>query len=185
MGSVWFTSDTHFHHKRCAVEHRGFSSVSEMNDRLVLEWNEKVKKGDAVYHLGDVSLGGVDETVETLSRLNGEIFLIKGNHDSVQLKQAVASRFVWIKDLHEFKTKKFGVPVVLCHYCLRTWNRSHYGAYQLHGHSHGTLEYDHHSLSMDVGVDCWDYAPISFDDVKNYMCMKEFKPIDHHKGKDA
>jgi len=33
---------------------------------------------------------------------------------------------------------------------------------------------------MDVGVDCWDYYPISFEKVKEVMLKKQFQPIDHH-----
>ena len=29
--------------------------------------------------------------------------------------------------------------IVLCHYAMRVWQKSHYGAWMLYGHSHGTL----------------------------------------------
>ena len=29
--------------------------------------------------------------------------------------------------------------VVLCHYAMRVWDRSHYGSWHLYGHSHGNL----------------------------------------------
>jgi len=55
------------------------------------------------------------------------------------------------------------LPVVLCHYAMRTWDRSHYGSYHLYGHSHGKLE--RHGWSMDVGVDCFDFYPVSLRQV--------------------
>ncbi len=32
-----------------------------------------------------------------------------------------------------------GQPIVICHYAMRVWNRSHHGAWHLYGHSHGNL----------------------------------------------
>lgn len=49
--------------------------------------------------------------------------------------------------------------IVLCHYAMRTWDRSHYNSWHLYGHSHGDLPSI--GMSMDVGVDVWGYKPIS------------------------
>lgn len=62
---------------------------------------------------------------------------------------------------------------------MRTWNKSHYGNWQLYGHSHGSLP-ENDSLSMDVGVDPNNYFPISFEQVSDRMSKKSFIPIDHH-----
>jgi len=60
-------------------------------------------------------------------------------------------------------------PITLSHYPMAQWEASHYGAWNLHGHSHG----NHVNISgdriMDVGVDCNGYAPVSFDSVLKYM----------------
>jgi len=52
-----------------------------------------------------------------------------------------------------------------------------------YGHSHGTLPDDPNARSMDVGVDCNDYAPFALDDILLKMYRKAFKPVDHHRGK--
>jgi calcineurin-like phosphoesterase family protein len=70
--------------------------------------------------------------------------------------------------------------IVMCHYAMRVWNRSHRGAWMLYGHSHGSLPDDPGALSIDVGVDCHDYTPISHDDIGRIMAKKTWKPIDHH-----
>ena len=72
---------------------------------------------------------------------------------------------------------------------MRVWNQSHRGAWQLHGHSHGSLT-DHGGKQTDVGVDCWDYAPVSFDTLRKLMATREHEPVDHHgerreEGEDA
>jgi len=70
--------------------------------------------------------------------------------------------------------------IILCHYPFLTWNKSHYGSWNLHGHCHGTLPDDPNSLRLDVGVDVHNFSPISFDEVSTIMSTKNFKPIDHH-----
>lgn len=92
MGDLFITSDTHFGHaniiKYC---NRPFKDVDEMDNRLIKNWNERVKKYDQVIHLGDFcfknSIGGKPGEGTTnnfwhyYSKLNGYITLVKGNHD--------------------------------------------------------------------------------------------------------
>ena len=50
----WYSSDSHFHHRRI-IEYcsRPFPSVEEMNQVMIERWNEVVKPDDIVYHCGD------------------------------------------------------------------------------------------------------------------------------------
>ncbi len=52
-------------------------------------------------------------------------------------------------------------------------------AWMLYGHSHGNLP-DIGGKTMDVGVDCHGYKPISLDEVAEFMAGREFVPVDHH-----
>src|SRR5687767_6574594 len=92
MNDIFYTADSHWFHK-LMVTRRGFSSVEEMNERLIENWNAVVKKGDRVYHLGDVSLGKPEPTAEILGRLNGTIYLVRGNHDSAAENGKCRKRF--------------------------------------------------------------------------------------------
>ena len=101
--------------------------------------------------------------------------LIRGNHD----KQPSPSQgWASVNDYREIKIE--GQFIVLMHYAMRVWNKSHRGAFQLYGHSHGTLPDNPNSLSFDVGTDSHNYFPISFQDVKRIMMKKTWKSIDHH-----
>jgi len=59
---------------------------------------------------------------------------------------------------------------------MRTWNASHHGVWHLYGHSHGTLSDDEKALSIDVGVDCHNFYPISYEEVKELMKAKKWTP---------
>ena len=81
MSKTWLTSDPHFWHlnviRYC---NRPYTTVEEMNEKLILNWNKVVGPDDIVYVLGDFSLAS--RAVETiLPRLNGRKKLILGNHD--------------------------------------------------------------------------------------------------------
>ena len=180
MNKIYFTSDHHFGHKNIIrFSERPFSDVDEMNEELIKRWNEKIKPEDEVYHLGDVGLMSQGKLREILDRLNGKIYLINGNHENAA--QACHTRFEWIKDYYELVIKDDEFPrgeqlIVLSHYAMRVWNASHWGSYQLYGHSHGTLPDDPNLLSFDVGVDCHDFYPLSYEEVKAIMKTKTWTP---------
>jgi calcineurin-like phosphoesterase family protein len=180
----WFTSDHHWGHANIIrFCNRPFANVEDMNEALIENWNRVVGKNDVVYHLGDLFWMPTAEAKAVREQLNGRIRLIKGNHDKTadNMKEA----FDWIKDYYELKVEDEDAPegkrrIVLCHYAFRVWNKSHHGSWHLYGHSHGSLPDDPNSLSFDAGVDCHNFAPISYERVKEIMAVKRFVPIDHH-----
>lgn len=185
MPQPFFTSDTHFFHERIiTLCHRPFVTVEAMNDALIERWNAKVSKSDLVYHLGDFALKCTAQDAEgILDRLNGQIILIRGNHETVA--DQVKHRFAAVKDYDEIGVKDNDAHggkrrITLLHYAMRVWNASHHGSWHLYGHSHGSLSDDPHSLSFDVGVDCWGFAPLSYQEVKGVMAGKSWAPVDHH-----
>jgi calcineurin-like phosphoesterase family protein len=184
---IWFTSDTHFGHTNVIrFCKRPFKDVEQMDAMLIKNWNSVVGYQDDVYHLGDFSLTSAERSLRILEQLNGNIHLIKGNHEkSVLEKSFTREKFAWIKDYYELKVEDLDAKgnrqsIVLLHYAMKVWNKSHHGAWHLYGHSHGSLPDDINSLSFDVGVDSHNYFPISYDEVKRIMRKKEFIPIDHH-----
>lgn len=80
---VFFTADMHFGHENViSFDKRPFETVEEMDEELIRRWNAKVDKGDLVYVLGDMIWKTRNGDAEALIRsLNGQIILIKGNHD--------------------------------------------------------------------------------------------------------
>lgn len=163
--TTYFTADTHFGHanilKYC---NRPFDDVAQMNATLHLHWNSKVKAKDDVWVLGDFSFLPLEQTEKLARSLNGNIHLLLGNHDKGILRLKSSGAFA---SMHEgiFELPLDMHRVVLCHYPMLSWNRSFHGSYHLHGHTHGTVPFDPKVRRLDVGVDCHDYTPISWDEV--------------------
>jgi calcineurin-like phosphoesterase family protein len=160
-------------------------SIKRHDETLIANWNAKVPQNGTVYHLGDFCFAP-DRASKIIDRLNGHIFFIMGNHDK-GISQ-FGHKFGWVKDLYTVKVKDDDSPrgiqdIVLLHYAMRVWNKSHHGAWMLYGHSHGSLEDDPHAKSFDCGVDCHNYTPISYREVKAIMKTKTWKPVDHHTGR--
>jgi calcineurin-like phosphoesterase family protein len=182
--NYWFTSDTHFGHANIIkYSKRPFADAVEMNEAIISNWNNVVQDGDLVYHLGDFVFAGRDKQMANIifgnlfRRLKGMIILIKGNHDQV----AWANREQFYSSSDSYREIEInGQTITLCHYAMRVWNHSHHGAWHLYGHSHGSLPDDPNSLSFDCGVDCHNYKPLNFEQVKEIMSKKTYKPIDHH-----
>lgn len=181
---VWFTSDTHFGHANIVkYSGRPFADVYEMNEMLVQNWNALVRSGDVVYHLGDFALCDVESATKIVKRLAGQKFLVFGNHDKVLRKDRdFLERWIWTKDLADVTVGD--QRIVLSHYAMRVWNQSHRGAWQLHGHSHGSLKEEPHLLQADVGVDCWDQRPVAFETLVAKMAAKTYQAVDHHVRKE-
>jgi len=187
---IWFTADTHFGHRGIVNAcNRPCGSVSEMDAMLIDNWNARVRPEHDVFHLGDFSFSRPDRTIEIIRALNGHIHLILGNHDHNNMNVSIHRYFEHVHDIRGIKVededagKRMGGRqfIELCHYPMVTWNRSHYGAWMLHGHSHGNLKEDPHAYRLDVGVDAWGYAPVSYWGIKQRMAMKlGFAAVDHH-----
>jgi calcineurin-like phosphoesterase family protein len=173
---TYFTSDTHFDHKNI-IQYcdRPFKNIDEMNVTIVEKWNSIVTNNDTVYHLGDFTLGDIRHFTKWVSQLNGNIKILPGSHDHLWLKDFVESDKVQVVmplvsvEFHEIMMGEYPQVIVLCHYSMQVWDRSHYGSWHLFGHSHGTLKGI--GLSFDVGVDCTEFAPIPLEVIASKMAQ--------------
>lgn len=179
--TIFFTADTHFHHYNMAVRFRqgGWTDTEGMTETLIQNWNEKVKMGDRVYHLGDFSFGNRDQCQEVLTRLNGLIHVIRGNHDQT-LDRVVRDNPELVESYDPYKEIKIGTQrLVLFHFPILSWHQMHYGSWHLHGHCHGNLKFDNGPM-LDVGVDCHDFAPIAYEEVQDLLRDRKVPSHDHH-----
>lgn len=82
---IYVTSDQHLGNhniwaKYC-TESRPFSSQEEHDNIVINRWNNVVLPGDVVYVVGDFVMGQKENIDKFVPRLNGDIRLIRGNHD--------------------------------------------------------------------------------------------------------
>ncbi|MFQ9171847.1 MAG: metallophosphoesterase [Parabacteroides distasonis] len=171
---VFFTSDTHFHHTNI-IEFckRPFMDIEDMNETLIANWNKVVGTNDIVFHLGDFCLGDSAKWNRLLDRLNGEVYLILGNHDLKNFRKSYAKRFKSVA--MQMNIEVDNQKICLNHYPFLCYDGSYDGVWQLFGHVHTNRNHtgnDTARLKMlfptqyDVGVDNNDFTPVSFAQVK-------------------
>ncbi len=156
---VYFIADTHFSEKAIMqYENRPFESIEEMDKEMVSRWNHIVKKEDSVYLLGDLGADGKEASV--LSQLNGDKYLVKGNHDT---KSNQYYRDAGFCEVYDF-------PIIFKDF----WILSHQPLYvntnmpyaNLFGHVHGSPIFSTFSKQhYCVSVERIQYTPISFEEI--------------------
>lgn len=187
MSKIFFSSDDHFFHDRIRLyANRDFSSVEEMNEVLIQNWNTNVKPNDIIYTLGDFSFGNYIQTMNVLRRLNGKHHMILGNHDQVIVKNKtdfLKSGFV--QSIENYKELKWNDKfIIMFHYPILSWNKKYYGSIQLHGHCHGNTDQLNKGKCLDVGVDSklitTEYRPYHIEEITKYLDTIPDNVVDHH-----
>lgn len=157
---IYFISDTHFSHsniiKYC---NRPFNNLDIMNETLIKNWNNIVNKNDIVYHLGDFTID-YDNLEELVKKLNGKIYLIRGNHEGKSIK---FYNEIGLEVLPS-KTKLDEYKFILSHKPLDN-NLIPDDYINIHGHIHNnTLDSKFNSDNhYCVSIEKINYEPISLD----------------------
>lgn len=150
----------------------------EQDEAIIKNWNAVVPKDAKVFHLGDFTFyNDQGPIINIMDRLNGEIFLINGNHENgVHKNRDVKSRFSLIRDYMEISVGN--QRICMMHYPIHEWNQAHRGAWMLHGHTHINDDYDTSFKRCNVGIMNWNYSPASYDQLQIFMADKSNKT--HH-----
>lgn len=178
---IYLTSDSHWsHHNIIRYCNRPFEDVHHMNKVLTENWNSVVGPEDTVYHLGDVAFAPFKKF---LPYLNGKIILIQGNHDRKKILAGCDLEIHRNLDL-EYEGYKFNLnhrPVldIEIHDPFRDSeqyleiDKNAYD-YILVGHVHEKWKYL--NKNINVGVDVWDFRPISIDELITFIKTLENNP---------
>jgi calcineurin-like phosphoesterase family protein len=185
---IWFTSDLHFFHKNViGFCNRPWTSVEEMNEGLIKNWNDRVRKTEQVYVLGDFLFGGSSRLREIVPRLNGQKTLVRGNHDATARK-VIAAGFHDVVENEAIKLPN-GTKVLLSHfpyypdpaeearagkaaagiqldtrYLHKRILRDDYDRWLLHGHVH--TQWQVLDKQINVGVDVWNWRPVPHETIQ-------------------
>ena len=174
MGDIWFTSDTHFGHQpEFLWKPRGFSSVEEMDEAIIENWNKVIKSTDIVYHLGDTMLNDNMHGLECFKRLNGQIFLIYGNHDSDARKNLLFTELSgkMLGGWYAWVIKYGKLSIYMSHYPTITSNfdQKHFSQHVIavHGHTHQRTNWldMKNPFLYHVGLDSHNNTPVHIDEV--------------------
>lgn len=189
---IFFTSDTHFGHSKI-IDYckRPFSSIEEHDKALIQNWNNTVGQDDTVFHLGDFAYGNSQFIANIIKQLNGNIILIKGNHDLRNMNPTLYNIFSDV--VYQARILIDKQTVYLNHFPFLCFDHGDINLYkdnysiQLFGHVHSgplTSSEDVNRLNIlfptqyDVGVDNNNYTPISWTDVKNKIKQQIYKSLD-------
>jgi calcineurin-like phosphoesterase family protein len=162
----WFTADFHLSHQNIIRYcNRPFENVKQMNETILINLEESLLQGDILYYLGDLTF---KEAVakDFFKRFNKfEIHYIIGNHDNSKVLKIAKNYCKSVSNLKDVEIE--GISITLCHYAMRVWNKSHFNAWQLFGHSHATLSPI--GKQYDIGVDNNSFKPVSFEQLEIIM----------------
>ena len=178
MPATFLVSDTHFGHAGVCrftesdgvTKIRPWTDPDEMDEEMIRRWNERVKPTDKIYHLGDVVINR--KALKTLSRLNGDKVLIRGNHDVFRDHEYQ----MYFRELRAYHVMN---GMILSHIPVHEASLGRCGV-NIHGHLHasrvkkargvdaktGTVLYgtEIDSRYHCVCVEQTDFAPILFED---------------------
>jgi len=176
--TTFFTADSHFGHAgiigMCV---RPYFDIEEHDRGLIDNWNAVVAPGDEVWHLGDFAYRCPPQRTRAIfDQLNGVKRLIVGNHDF----KGPTLQLPWASIDQLTETVVDGQVIVMCHYSLRVWRNMRRGSLMLFGHSHGNLPGNRQS--MDVGVDCTGYAPVTLPQIRSML--DRLPPLEFRDGSD-
>jgi calcineurin-like phosphoesterase family protein len=199
-GTVWITSDTHYHHKNICrgvtnwrtqdgkipvSSTRDFQDLDEMDAAIINNINSKVGQDDTLIHLGDVAFGGFDKLEQFLDRLICKnIYLVLGNHDHhiKNDRSFIKDRFMSVQNYLEVNIDDENF--VLCHYPLQSWHGLNKGVIHLHGHVHLSAQNKWgNGKRLDVGMDGNNMQPYKITEIVHMMDRREIgsdMSNDHH-----
>lgn len=170
----WFTADYHLgHHNIIKYCNRPFKSTNEMDKVIINNLLDSAKAGDTLYFLGDLTFNRqiAKDFIVGLHMQKIKLVFIKGNHDKIISQGHVGQERIpgldHVQNLKSLTTQ--GKTLVLCHYPMRRWDRSHYGSWNLHGHCHGVLSPKPNQY--DVGVDNNSFCPVSLDMIRDKIIL--------------
>lgn len=187
--TTFFTSDLHLGHQNVIQYcNRPFDSVEHMNESLIANWNAVVGQYDTVFVLGDFAMGKIAETLPLALRLNGYKYLVPGNHDRCWedktgknwAEKYEQAGFNVLPNTVNFilndKTSSIAHAVTLCHFQLLSdrvderfteFHQLESDRWLIHGHVHSLWRVK--GRQINVGVDVWDYAPVSEQELVEFI----------------
>ena len=167
---IYYTSDLHFgHYNVLRFDNRPFSTIEEMDNKLIELWNKRVTNEDTVYIVGDLCYRNKNGADWYLKQLNGHKILITGNHDSYTLKNQEAMKYI-DKTYQILSISDKDRRVVMCHYPMTEWEGFYRNAYHVYGHIHNNKNMAFEIMkqfdrALNAGCMINNYMPVTLDEL--------------------
>ena len=168
--NTYVISDTHFYHENVIrYSNRPYSSVEEMNEALIANWNSVVRSEDVIICLGDFALGKKEDIPGIVVRLNGVKILVRGNHDrSKGFYEKAGFNFVCNDMEYTPLSGRNNRPIIFSHHPRLGMSVDEVN---IHGHIH-EKELDEtfdHSRYFNASVENINYTPIDLQEIIKKM----------------
>lgn len=168
----YFMSDSHFSDERLNLYGRDliFKNSKEVDEHIVKRCNETLTENDILYHLGDVSM--TLEGLENIKKIKcKKKILIKGNYDvSIEnggtAKCEISDKILlkYFNEVYdELELEIGGETIYLNHFPINAKG----DCMNIVAHIHGLWKCQPNSIN--VGLDCWHFTPVSEDLIKFQM----------------
>lgn len=169
---LYFIADLHFGETKDRLNNmlfRQFDSVNEHDNLIINNYNKIIKPKDNVIFVGDICYN--NDKLDLINKLNGKKHLILGNHDDLD-QEKYEEYFITVQ--HDTEITKNGLNLYINHYPslakIDKWN--------ICGHVHNSWRFQKNTIN--VGVDCWQFKPVSIEQIKKLM-----EAIEKHYDKDV
>jgi calcineurin-like phosphoesterase family protein len=178
MSELYLTSDQHFYHKNIIAYGRPFSSLEEMHEQIIARYNSVVSPDDTCMFLGDFCFGNFEKHKEIFDQLNGTKHIVLGNHDRSATSLSKLGFEVVYGPAFDITIEVAGQTAKLSHYPYAppatgsdedvrylSRRKTDDGGWLLHGHRHSDKASRVRGRMIDVGVEAWDYFPVSLGEL--------------------
>jgi calcineurin-like phosphoesterase family protein len=170
MSKIFFTADCHFNHENIIkYAERPFKNLQHMHAEIIERWNKKVNENDIVYHVGDFAFKGVNQAQLFESMLNGRIVHIRGNHDKNNGVKTLLTHcimefgglifYVTHRPPDEFQERTIEETITAVSNIILCG----------HVHSYWKHKIIKNKICINVGVDVWNFEPISLNTILKYI----------------
>lgn len=186
MNNYYFTSDLHLSHDTLMRGYRGtiFSSAEEHNKTITANLLS-LPRGCNLVIAGDLFWKHGSEAIkkffDEFQKRKINIHIVYGNHDKINWFNHKAIKSQGHKKVFSIDKQ----PITVDHYNGCVWNKSHYNAWLLFGHTHlgdSTYEkskqlsmFDTYNMGkkLNINIEMHNFKPWSFEEVKEHMDITE------------
>jgi calcineurin-like phosphoesterase family protein len=155
---TWIISDTHFFHANIG---RYCDRPEGWQNKIIENWNHFIQSDEVVFHLGDLALGRKDHLISLIPQLNGQLFLMRGNHDRRSKSFYQELNISLVPDPY-LMIHPSGIRLMFSHRPILTLEPN---LLNLHGHIHNNPAPELGPRHINMSVEVAGYRPWRLGDV--------------------